>query len=355
MPAPPRPVTTEASVPHSAAISVLAAVVPPTLRSPSTTRSVPASASSSAIAIPARNAASASSAVSASSTSIRPEPRRTRCRVTSSGSSAGSQSTARSTTRSCAAVLRASTAAGLAPSSAARTRSRVLAGRPGRDAQLRHAVIAREQQHPRPLDRPHRHLLLRGGQPFAQLVEAAERPRRHGQPRPPLLGVTAHTAVGALDQVGEVIEVQGAHWAQITVNSPLTRHAGGNGLAAKRTSHTRGVSARSTGARRPSHDDRSHAAGRPARPGAGTGATSRTAAIPGCVRPPAAGRPRSSPQRTGAGRRPPPGAAGPPGQRRRQSVAGRQRPAHHRETAPHTPPAARAPPAATAASAPPAR
>lgn len=78
MPAPPRPVTTEASVPHSAAISVDAAVVPPTLRSPSTTRSVPESASSSAIAIPSRTARSASSAVIASSMSIRPLPRRTR-------------------------------------------------------------------------------------------------------------------------------------------------------------------------------------------------------------------------------------------------------------------------------------
>ncbi len=112
---PPRPVTTDASVPHSAATSTPAAVVPPTLTSPSTTRSVPESASSSATAIPARNAASASSGVSASSTSIRPLPRRTRWRTTSSGSDAGSQSRDMSTTRTGTPSRRASTETGRPP------------------------------------------------------------------------------------------------------------------------------------------------------------------------------------------------------------------------------------------------
>ncbi len=127
---PPRPVTTDASVPHSAAIRTAAAVVPPTLTSPSTTRSVPESASSSATATPARNAASASSRDSASSTSIRPDPRRTRCRTTSSGRLSGSQSSAMSTTRTGTPSRRARTDTGLAPSSTARTNSSALpAGR----------------------------------------------------------------------------------------------------------------------------------------------------------------------------------------------------------------------------------
>ncbi len=90
------------------------------------------------------------------------------------------------------------------------------AGRPGRHPQLRHPVVAREHHRPRPLDAPHRHLPLRRGQPLAQFVQPPQRPRRHGQPGPPFLGVTARGAVGALDQMGEVIEVQAAHWAQIT-------------------------------------------------------------------------------------------------------------------------------------------
>lgn len=120
---PPRPVTTEASVPHSAATRVAATVVPPTLRSPRTTRSVPESASSSAIRIPSRTAASASSAVSASSTSIRPLPRRIRCATTSAGSSPGSQSSPASTIRMVAPSRPARMATGLTPSRAARTSS----------------------------------------------------------------------------------------------------------------------------------------------------------------------------------------------------------------------------------------
>ncbi len=128
---PPRPVTTDASVPHSAAISTDAGVVPPTLTSPRTTRSVPESASSFAMATPVLNAASASSSVSASSMSIRPLPRRTRCSTTASGSESGSQSRAMSTIRTGTPSRRASTAAGLPPSSTDRTNSPALpAGRP---------------------------------------------------------------------------------------------------------------------------------------------------------------------------------------------------------------------------------
>ena len=146
----PRPVTTDASVPHSAAISTPAAVVPPTLRSPSSTRSVPESASSSASAMPVRNACSASSAVSASSMSIRPEPRRTRCAVTSSGSSSGSQSSAMSTTRTPAPYWRASTFTGRgALDRRPHQRARGARGA-GRDAERGDAVVGGEQQQPRP-------------------------------------------------------------------------------------------------------------------------------------------------------------------------------------------------------------
>ncbi len=123
MGSPPRPVTTDASVPHRAATSTAATVVPPTLTSPRITRSVPESASSSAIRIPSRRAASASSRVSASSMSIRPLPRRTRWRTTSSGSSPGSQSRPASTIRTVAPRRPARIETGLCPSSTERTSS----------------------------------------------------------------------------------------------------------------------------------------------------------------------------------------------------------------------------------------
>lgn len=209
MPAPPRPVTTEASVPQRAAISVEAAVVPPTLRSPSTTRSVPESASSSAMRIPSRTACSASSAVSASSTSIRPLPRRTRSRTTASGSSSGSQSRP---------AVHDPYGHGEAPGQhghgarAVQHRADQLVGGargPAGDLKLGHPVIPGEQHDAWPLDRLDGHRLLGGRQPFPQLVEAAEGADGNSEPLPAFLGIAPYAPVGALDQVGEVVQIHG--------------------------------------------------------------------------------------------------------------------------------------------------
>ena len=68
----PRPISTTGSVPVSAAINVVAAVVFPMPMSPAMRRSAPASASSSATCIPRSSAAAASPALSASCTAMLP-------------------------------------------------------------------------------------------------------------------------------------------------------------------------------------------------------------------------------------------------------------------------------------------
>ncbi len=83
--------------------------------------------------------------------------------------------------------------------------------RPCGDAEFGDPVVTREQQHPGPFDRPHRNGRLRRRQPLTQFVEAAQRPGRHDLPLPPRLGVAAHPTVGALDQIGEVVEIKRAH------------------------------------------------------------------------------------------------------------------------------------------------
>lgn len=70
-------------------------------------------------------------------------------------------------------------------------------------------MITGEEHHTRLLDRLDRYGLLRGRQPFAQLVEAAEGTRGHDQPLPAFLGVAPYAAVGAFDQVGEVVQIHG--------------------------------------------------------------------------------------------------------------------------------------------------
>ena len=155
MPAPPRPVTTEASVPHSAAISV-----------GGRRRAADAQIAEHdqigagvGLLVGDRHArgvrpASASSTVSASSTSIRPLPRRTRWRTTSSGSSSGSQSRPASTIRTGTpepAGQHGDGARALQRGAHQLVRG---AGRPAGDAQFGDPVITGEQHHARLLDRP---------------------------------------------------------------------------------------------------------------------------------------------------------------------------------------------------------
>ena len=97
----PRPTAATGSVPISAAIRVVAAVVFPMPISPTIRRSAPASTSSSAIRRPASIAAIASSRSRASSVAMLPLERRTLCVVVASPGD-WSRSTAISTTRTVA-------------------------------------------------------------------------------------------------------------------------------------------------------------------------------------------------------------------------------------------------------------
>lgn len=80
-----------------------------------------------------------------------------------------------------------------------------------RHAQGGDPVVTREQHDTRMLDRPHRHRGLRRRQPLTQVVEAAQGAGRDDLSLPPRLGVTAYASVGALDQIGEVVEIKRAH------------------------------------------------------------------------------------------------------------------------------------------------
>lgn len=70
-------------------------------------------------------------------------------------------------------------------------------------------MITGEEHHARLLDRPDRYGLLSGREPFAQLVQAAEGADGNAQALPSFLGVAPYAAVGAFDQVGEVVQIHG--------------------------------------------------------------------------------------------------------------------------------------------------
>ena len=221
---PPRPVTTEASVPHMAATRVRGGRWS---RRRSGRRGRPGPSRSRPPR--RRSACRAAARPRPPRPSARPRCRSARCRAGRGArprpaGAAPDRSPARRRRSVAVAPNRpASTATGLPPSSTART-SRGRWRPPGPETPSEAIPWSAANSTTRGLlDRPDRHLPLRGGEPLGEVVEPAQRAGRHGQPFTAVLGVTPDAPVGALDQIGEVVEIQRAHLPKRTAGEAHPR------------------------------------------------------------------------------------------------------------------------------------